>query len=37
MDYLDPSFHTPAQVIDILGIQVLAAIPKNGVEPFAAS
>ena len=38
VDYLDPSFHTPAQVIDILGIQVLAAIPKkNGAETFAAS
>jgi uncharacterized protein involved in exopolysaccharide biosynthesis len=28
-DYLDPSFHTPAQVIEILGIPVIAAIPKR--------
>jgi uncharacterized protein involved in exopolysaccharide biosynthesis len=28
MDYLDPTFHTPAQIIDIVGIPVLAAIPK---------
>jgi succinoglycan biosynthesis transport protein ExoP len=28
-DYLDPSFHTPAQVIEIMGIPVLAALPKN--------
>jgi|HubBroStandDraft_1064217.scaffolds.fasta_scaffold00802_10 uncharacterized protein involved in exopolysaccharide biosynthesis len=28
-DYLDPSFHTPSQVIEILGIQVVAAIPER--------
>jgi uncharacterized protein involved in exopolysaccharide biosynthesis len=28
-DYLDPSFHTPAQVIEILGIPVVAALPKK--------
>jgi uncharacterized protein involved in exopolysaccharide biosynthesis len=29
VDYLDPSFHTPAQVIDILGISVVIAMPKK--------
>jgi uncharacterized protein involved in exopolysaccharide biosynthesis len=29
IDYLDPSFHTPAQVIEILGIPVIAAMPKR--------
>jgi capsular polysaccharide biosynthesis protein len=28
-DYLDPSFRTPAQVVEILGIPVIAAIPKR--------
>jgi uncharacterized protein involved in exopolysaccharide biosynthesis len=28
-DYMDPSFLTPAQVIEIVGIPVLAALPKN--------
>lgn len=28
-DYLDASFHTPAQVIDILDIPVVVAIPKR--------
>ena len=28
-DYLDPSFHTPSQLIEILGIQVVAAIPEK--------
>jgi capsular polysaccharide biosynthesis protein len=28
-DYLDPSFHTPAQVINILGIPVVIAVPKR--------
>jgi uncharacterized protein involved in exopolysaccharide biosynthesis len=28
-DYLDPSFHTPAQVIEILRIPVVAAIPES--------
>jgi uncharacterized protein involved in exopolysaccharide biosynthesis len=28
-DYLDPSFHTPSQVIEILGIQVVAALPEK--------
>ena len=28
-DYLDPSFHTPSQVIEIVGIPVLAALPTN--------
>jgi hypothetical protein len=26
-DYLDRSFHTPAQVVEIIGIPVLAALP----------
>ena len=29
VDYLDASFHTPAQVIDILDIPVVVAIPKR--------
>jgi succinoglycan biosynthesis transport protein ExoP len=29
VDYMDSSFHTPAQVIEIMGIPVLAALPKN--------
>jgi uncharacterized protein involved in exopolysaccharide biosynthesis len=29
MDYLDPSFHTPAQVIEILDIPVVVAVPKR--------
>jgi uncharacterized protein involved in exopolysaccharide biosynthesis len=29
IDYFDPSFHTPAQVVDILGIPVVLAIPKR--------
>ena len=29
IDYFDPSFHTPAQVIDILGIPVVVAMPKK--------
>jgi uncharacterized protein involved in exopolysaccharide biosynthesis len=29
IDYLDPSFHTPAQVIEILGIPVIAAMPNR--------
>lgn len=28
-DYLDPSFQTPSQVIEILGITVVAAIPEK--------
>jgi uncharacterized protein involved in exopolysaccharide biosynthesis len=28
-DYLDPSFHTPAQVIEILGIPFVAALPHK--------
>jgi uncharacterized protein involved in exopolysaccharide biosynthesis len=28
-DYLDPTFHTPAQVIDILDIPVVIAMPKR--------
>jgi len=28
-DYFDPSFHTPAQVIDTLGIPVVIAMPKR--------
>jgi uncharacterized protein involved in exopolysaccharide biosynthesis len=28
-DYLDSSFHTPADVIDILGIPVVVAIPRS--------
>lgn len=29
VDYFDPSFQTPAQVIDILGIPVVVAMPKK--------
>jgi uncharacterized protein involved in exopolysaccharide biosynthesis len=29
IDYFDPSFHTPAQVVDILGIPVVVAMPKR--------
>jgi uncharacterized protein involved in exopolysaccharide biosynthesis len=29
VDYLDSSFHTPTQVIDFLGIPVVAALPKS--------
>jgi uncharacterized protein involved in exopolysaccharide biosynthesis len=29
IDYFDSSFHTPAQVIDILGISVVVAMPKK--------
>jgi uncharacterized protein involved in exopolysaccharide biosynthesis len=29
IDYFDPSFHTPAQVADILGIPVVVAVPKR--------
>ena len=29
VDYLDPSFHTPAQVIEFLDIPVVVAIPKR--------
>ena len=29
VDYFDPSFHAPAQVIDILGIPVVVTIPKK--------
>ena len=28
-DYLDPAFHSPAQVVDTLGIPVVVAIPKR--------
>ena len=31
VDYFDPSFHTPAQVIDILGIPLVVAVPKRTV------
>jgi uncharacterized protein involved in exopolysaccharide biosynthesis len=31
VDYLDPSFHTPAQVIDVLRIPVVIALPKRTV------
>jgi uncharacterized protein involved in exopolysaccharide biosynthesis len=31
VDYLDPSFHTPAQVIDVLRIPVVVALPKRTV------
>jgi uncharacterized protein involved in exopolysaccharide biosynthesis len=31
LDYLDPSFHTPSQVIDVLGIPVVVAISKKTV------
>ena len=29
IDYFDPSFHTPAQVADVLGIPVVVAMPKR--------
>jgi capsular polysaccharide biosynthesis protein len=29
MDYMDSSFHTPAQVIDIMGIPVVIAVSKK--------
>jgi uncharacterized protein involved in exopolysaccharide biosynthesis len=29
VDYLDPSFHTPAEVIDTLGVPVVVAVPKR--------
>ena len=29
VDYFDPSFHTPGQVIDMLGIPVVIAVPKR--------
>lgn len=29
LDYLDSSFHTPAQVVDMLGIPVVVAVPKK--------
>jgi len=29
IDYFDPSFHTPAQVVDVLGIPVVIAVPKR--------
>ena len=29
VDYFDSSFHTPAQVIDMLGIPVVVAVPKK--------
>ena len=29
VDYFDPTFHTPPQVLDILGIPIVVAIPKT--------
>jgi uncharacterized protein involved in exopolysaccharide biosynthesis len=29
IDYFDPSFHTPAEVVEILGIPVVVAMPKR--------
>jgi uncharacterized protein involved in exopolysaccharide biosynthesis len=29
MDYMDPSFHTPAQVVDMLGIPVVVTVSKK--------
>jgi uncharacterized protein involved in exopolysaccharide biosynthesis len=29
IDYFDPSFHTPAQVIDMLGVPVVVAVPRR--------
>jgi uncharacterized protein involved in exopolysaccharide biosynthesis len=29
VDYFDPSFHTPAQVVDILGVPVVVGIPRK--------
>jgi uncharacterized protein involved in exopolysaccharide biosynthesis len=29
IDYFDPSFHTPAQVVDMLGIPVVVAVAKK--------
>ncbi len=28
IDYFDPSFHTPAQVVDMLGVPVVVSVPK---------
>ncbi|MGC1726577.1 MAG: Wzz/FepE/Etk N-terminal domain-containing protein [Candidatus Acidiferrales bacterium] len=33
VEFLDSSFRTPGDVIDILGIQVVAAVPKQAVFP----
>lgn len=33
VDYFDPSFRTPDEVIKYLDMPVLAALPKNGVAP----
>ncbi len=35
IDYLDPSFHTPAQVVDMLGIPVVVAVPKKAARDIA--
>jgi len=29
LEYFDSSFHTPAQVVDMLGIPVVVAVPKK--------
>jgi uncharacterized protein involved in exopolysaccharide biosynthesis len=29
IDYFDPSFHTPAQVADMLGVPIVVAVPKR--------
>jgi uncharacterized protein involved in exopolysaccharide biosynthesis len=29
LDFMDPSFHTPAQVVDVLKIPVVVAVPKR--------
>ena len=29
LDYFDPSFHTPAQVLEILRVPVVVAVPKR--------
>lgn len=35
-DYLDPSFHTPDEVLEYLDIPVLAAMPENAHPALAA-
>lgn len=40
LDYFDPSFHTPSEVLNELNIPVLAAVPhrvSGGFEPVYGS
>lgn len=36
MEYLDPSFRTPEDVIEHLEIPLLATVPRNGAHKFRA-